>query len=242
MCARVRVVTVVWPPVCPQVDLLEEEKRKWAETIPERMWAIQGRTVFNFLDQDADGLIGRLVGPLPHARWVVNVCVCLHAGTIWRRPLQQRTCWWTPHTSTRCVCPCSRPWFVCVTPCVCVCVCLQCYHALGMLRQDLNALRLPPELQQVYCGFNVPLHLQPCAPSGLESDAAYREIFENAVTNLGVVPEPVNPLKRKLERAMRAAVCKPPIFHHREVRGWVCVCVCMLCCVCGCLWMLCIVW
>lgn len=46
--------------VC-QVDLIEAEKRVWGETIPERAWAIVGRTIFQFFDQDADGLLTRSV-------------------------------------------------------------------------------------------------------------------------------------------------------------------------------------
>ena len=80
------------------------------------------------------------------------------------------------------------------------------------LRRDMNALRLSADQQQVYCGFNVPLHLQTPPPKGLEPDEAYREIFEAAVTATETIAPAQSAFKRKLQRALRAVICRGPMY------------------------------
>ena len=46
----------------------------------------------------------------------------------------------------------------------------------------MNALRVRPRQQQTFCGFNVPMHLQPRAASNLLPDEAYRMIFMSGVS------------------------------------------------------------
>ncbi len=38
-----------------QEDLLAAEQRRWDNTIPQRMWAVIGRAIFQFFDLNGDG-------------------------------------------------------------------------------------------------------------------------------------------------------------------------------------------
>ncbi len=58
----------------------------------------------------------------------------------------------------------------------------QCFNALCTLRRDMYALRIKPMQQQTFCGFNVPLHLQPKMPHGVPPDEAFRMIFLSGVS------------------------------------------------------------
>ena len=60
--------------------MIDAEQRRWDNTIPQRKWAVVGRSIFNFFDQNADGVLDK---------WVLLVTACHHAP----RPLH----WWCPN-------------------------------------------------------------------------------------------------------------------------------------------------
>ena len=64
------------------VDLIEAEKRRWEGTLPERKWAVVGRSIFHFFDQNGDGVIDRCEGR--NATPFLSSMLCLgYWGTRW---------------------------------------------------------------------------------------------------------------------------------------------------------------